>query len=130
MDSDHFASAAFSLISDGYGHSFSIATALGTIECGQSVSVSGTTSQLGESDWLQFTMPSTCTQARVAISGSGGETFDVITAPDLVVFAGGGPFETFLTSPGTYYIRIYNDGRYTCNTGCGTGLWTITIAVT
>jgi hypothetical protein len=130
MDSDHSVSAVFSLLPDGISQTFGNATVLGTVVCGATITVSGTTTQLGESDWLQFTVPSGCTQTRVAISGSGGEVFDINTDAQTVIFSGGGPTQTFLNNPGTYYIHVYNIGGYICNVGCGTGLWTITVAVT
>jgi hypothetical protein len=129
MDGDHSVSADFSLAEDGVSQTFASATALGTVGCGSTVTRSGTTTQSGESKWLQFTMPS-CASATVALSGSGGETFDVDTTATTTVFHGGGPSQATLTTSGTYYIRIYNDGAYACSLQCGTGIWTITIAVT
>jgi hypothetical protein len=128
MDGDHSVAAAFNLVEDGISQVFGNPTVLGTVPCGSTMTESGTTTQPGESKWLQFTMPSGCAQTKVTINGSGGETFEIDTAGPSLVFGGGLP-ERFLTTPATYYIRIYNDGAYTCGLGCGTGIWTITIAV-
>lgn len=94
---------------------------LGTLNCGQSLAINGTTSPAGTSDWFVVTWFSTaCSQLRLIPrlnpGTSAGIVFDIDidAAGDSAANALGSGNTTGcggpacgVSAPGTYYIRIY-----------------------
>lgn len=126
MTGDLGIGAAFGppLTSDGINNTFSSSISLGFVSCGQSISRAGTTFPATTEDWFVFSWPSGCpgNTATLTLSAGTGIQFDVNTDPTTTVASASTTVVT-LTSPGTYYIRIYGA------TSTTTGTWTMSVSV-
>jgi Carboxypeptidase regulatory-like domain len=118
---------------DGFAKSFAAATPLGTFTCGQSATINGTTSPAGSSDWVVLNWISACTQPMLVPQlnhpgTSSGILFDIYDAggnppsvPAGVETSKCGGGHCYVTTPGTYYIRIYGSPATV------TGTWSMTL---
>ena|SRR3984957_14274254 len=117
---------------DGYSKTSVLPTDLGTFTCGQSLTINGTTSPAGSSDYLRVTWISACTQPlftpRLNPGTSPGILFDIDTDANgtaalnsLVAQVGCGGAHCAVNTPGIYYIRIY------ASSGTVTGTWSMTM---
>jgi hypothetical protein len=101
----------------------STAANLGTLNSGNSASVSGDLTPAGCSEWYVFTWQNS-SQATLTFTGGSGLQFDVDTScePGTTVVSAATSAAT-LTTSGTYYFRIYGA------TSSVTGAWTMSLAV-
>jgi hypothetical protein len=94
---------------------------LGTLNSGNSASVSGDLTPAGYSEWYVFTWLNS-SQATLSFTGGSGLQFDVNTSCGTTVVSAATSAAT-LTTSGTYYFRIYGA------TSSVTGAWTMSLAV-
>jgi hypothetical protein len=112
------------LTSDGINNTAVTAVQLGTLNCGGSVSRSGTTFPAATEDWLQFTwVKGSCLQTVVSLVASSGIQFDVGTFPPFTPIATAVTTDVTLTNPGTFHVRVYGTSSTV------TGTWSIRLSV-
>jgi hypothetical protein len=113
------------LTSDGINNAASGAVGLGSLQCGNNTTRSGTTFPAATEDWFLFTSASSCSNTTVTLTVSSGVQFDVYTYPYTGQAAVASAITTVFstTIQGEYLVRVYGA------TSSVTGTWAMSVAV-
>jgi hypothetical protein len=103
---------------DPFNNTFASARSIGTIGCGQSVSVQGTTSPAGTEDWLQVSVAENC-PLQVKLTADPGIKFDIVDAGHTNLYMGVASAQVLSRNP--FWIRVFGAPTVT-------GSWTLNIS--
>jgi hypothetical protein len=103
------------LAADGLSMSFASATLVGTLNCGQTLAVSGNTYPVGSDKWVKINVGSGCGSVTLNLTGVTGIRYDVLRG---AAFPPAAPGDSNLQGIHTYTslagssltVRIYNSG--------------------
>jgi hypothetical protein len=103
---------------DPFNNTFASARSIGTIGCGQSVSVQGTTSPAGTEDWLQVSVAENC-PLQVKLTADPGIKFDIVDAGHTNLYMGVASAQVLSRNP--FWIRVFGAPTVT-------GSWTLNVS--